>query len=442
MVDPDAIATPLDLASVRVRLITPAERARWDDLMRSHHYLGLTALVGKSLRYVAEAGSQWLALLGWASAALKCAPRDVWIGWSAPVHWQRIGLVANNSRFLLLPGVRVANLASRVLGLNLARLSGDWQQVHGHALLLAETFIDPARYAGTCYRAANWLELGDTRGFAKSNTTYTAHGQSKRIWVYPLRRDARAILASPLPHRALPRTEVKSMELTDTDACDLLARLATVPDPRARRGRRHSHRSVLALAVCAVVSGARGSTAIAEWGQRAGQGILRRLRCRFDSDTARYLPPSEPTVRRVLAALEVAALEPVLSGWLQPRLNACEQHTVALDGKTLRASRRQGQALHLISAFAPQVGIVLGQRAVGDKSNEITAVQPLLDPLALAGQVVTADALHTQTDTARYLVEDKHAHYLFTVKDNQPTLKQDIAGLNLPAFPPSASHRR
>jgi len=86
----------------------------------------------------------------WASAALKCAPRDAWIGWSGPLQWQRLRLIANNSRFLLLPGVRVKNLASRILGLNLARLSEDWQRVHGHGLVLAETFIDPSRFAGSC----------------------------------------------------------------------------------------------------------------------------------------------------------------------------------------------------------------------------------------------------------------------------------------------------
>ena len=111
--------------------------------MRTHHYLGLGALVGRSLRYVAEYKGQWLALIGWASAALKCAARDGWIGWARPLQWQRIGLIANNCRFLILPGPRVSNLASKVLGTNLARLSADWQAVHGQALVLAETFVDP-----------------------------------------------------------------------------------------------------------------------------------------------------------------------------------------------------------------------------------------------------------------------------------------------------------
>lgn len=432
----ESFAEPLpavDLSRVRVRLICAHERAQWDRLMRAHHYLGLTAMVGRSLRYVAEIDGAWLGLLGWASAALKCAPRDAWIGWSPTLQWQRLALVANNSRFLLLPGPRVKHLASRILGLNLARLSADWRAAHGHRLLLAETFIDPARFAGTCYRAANWIELGATRGFAKSNTGYVAHGQAKRIWVFPLRRDARDLLASPLPHPQLPRLEVKTMELSRADADALFARLNQIADPRGRRGRRHSQRSLLAIMVCAIVSGAQGSTAIAEWLQRLPPTMLHRLRCRRRDDGS-CERPSEATIRRMLQAIDIEQLERQLGGWLQTHWAADEP--IAIDGKTLRGSHERGRARQLVAAFGHHSHGVGGQVEVAAKSNELSAVKPLLDPLQLAGRVVTADALHTQTETARYLVEDKQAHYLFTVKDNQPTLKADIASLQMEAFPP------
>jgi hypothetical protein len=159
MAPPVLPTSAVDVSRVRVRLIGADERREWDRLMRAHHYLGLTALVGRSLRYVAEVDVLWLALVGWASAALKCASRDRWIGWSPTLQWQRLNLIANNNRFLLLPGERVPNLASRILGLTLARLSADRQAVHGHRLLLAETFIDPSRFRGTCYRAANWIDV-------------------------------------------------------------------------------------------------------------------------------------------------------------------------------------------------------------------------------------------------------------------------------------------
>ena len=438
----EPVTTPqpsVDLSGVRVRLIGAGERTEWDRLMRAHHYLGLTAMVGRSLRYVAESDGQWLALLGWASPALKCARRDAWIGWSPSLQWQRLPLVVNNSRFLLLPGERVKNLASRILGLNLARLSADWQAVHGHRLLLAETFIDPARFAGTCYRAANWIELGETRGFAKSNATYVAHGAVKRIWVFPLHRQACAILAAPLPHPHLPRMEVKTMVLSQSDADALFARLSQIKDPRERCGRRHTQRSLLAMLLCATISGAQGSTAIAEWVQRLTSTMLKRLRCRRGSD-GRYERPSEATLRRLLQAIDVAALERQLGDWLTTHWT--DDEAVALDGKTLRGSRTSGRARHLLCAFGQHSHVVVNQVEVAATSNEIGAVKPLLDPLPLRGRVVTADALHTQVETTRYLVEDKKAHYLFIVKDNQSTLKIDIAGLQMEALPPCAHDPR
>ena len=430
------------MSRVHVRLIRPSERAKWDRLMRTHHYLGLTALVGRSLRYVAEAdppsgrqGGQWLALVGWASAALKCAPRDAWIGWAKALQWQRIGLIANNARFLILPGVRVKNLASRILSQNLARLSADWGAVHGQGLVLAETFIDPARFAGTCYRAANWIDLGPTRGFAKSNATYVAHGAPKRIWVYPLHQKARLILSQPSPHRDLPRQEVKTMILTDADAAALFARLGSLGDPRAKRGLRHSQRSLIAIILCAVISGAQGPTAIGEWVKRLPPAMLRRLRCRRTAD-GHYEPPSEPTIRRLLQAVDIEQLERQLGDWLHTQGIADEP--VALDGKALRGSQEEGRPRQLVAALGHTSGVVLNQVEVASKASEQQAVKPLLDPLPLAGRVVTADALHTQRETAQYLVEEKGAHYLFTVKDNQPTLKADIASLPWEAFPPSA----
>lgn len=433
---------PIDLADVGVRLIAPQERLRWDGLMQAHHYLGGGRLVGKSLRYVAEANGEWLALIGWAGAALKCAARDRWIGWSKALQWQRVRFIANNSRFLILPGVRVANLASRILSANVKRLAADWQRIHGHGLLLAETFIDPTRFAGTCYRAANWIDLGETRGFAKSNASYVAHGQRKRILVYPLCREARAMLSSPLSTPALPSTALNPLRLSQAEANALLERLARLPDPRFRRGRRHSQRSVLAVAVCAVVSGARGASAIGEWASRASQALLTRLRCRIDRASGRAIPPSVSTIQRVLRGLDVGTLEQLLGDWLQTRLPAQPLPAVAVDGKTLRGARHDGQAVHLLAALAHPSGAVLAQCKVAETSNEISAVKPLLDALPLAGRVVTADALHTQTETARYLIEDKNAHYLFSVKDNQPSLKQDIEALRLNAVPPSALHHR
>src|SRR5207247_5688769 len=118
--------------------------------MRQHHYLGFDSIIGESLWYVARVGNEWVALLGWGSAALKCGVRDQWIGWDRELQWRRLHLVANNVRFLILPAWNRPNLASRILALNLRRLSHDWEVCHGHPLLVAETLLERARFLGPC----------------------------------------------------------------------------------------------------------------------------------------------------------------------------------------------------------------------------------------------------------------------------------------------------
>ena len=176
----------LPLSDVIVRPIQRHERARWDALMGRHHYLGFKQTVGRALRQVAEYQGQWLALLLWQSSALMCGPRDRWINWPRPIQFQRLHLIVNNARFLILPGVQVPHLASRVLGQSLRRLAGDWECVHGYRPLLAETFVDPARFQGTCYRAANWRCLGHTRGYARHAGRYCHHGHPKTVWVWSI----------------------------------------------------------------------------------------------------------------------------------------------------------------------------------------------------------------------------------------------------------------
>ena len=167
------------IGHLEVRPILSCEQSRWDDLMKKHHYLGLRAIVGEAMRYVAILDGQWVALVGFGAAALKSRHRDGLIGWKPEIQWQRLKLVANNVRFLLLPEVRIKNLASKVLALTTKRLSADWQAVYDHPILLVETFVDDRRFLGTCYKAAGWLPLGKTaasRGMA-GNTPST--GTSK-----------------------------------------------------------------------------------------------------------------------------------------------------------------------------------------------------------------------------------------------------------------------
>jgi len=212
----------------------------------------------------------------------------------------------------------------------------------------------------------------------------------------------------------------------------LIEVLQGLTDPRHRRGIRHSMVSIMAIAVCATLAGAQSLMAIAHWAQDQRPRTLRRLRCR----TGRA--PSEPTLRRVLGQIDVTALDREVGAWLAQHTTLAGQG-VALDGKTLRGSRDGAtKAVHLVSAVLHRDGMVVAQHRVADKTNEITSVEPVVATLPLAGAVVTGDALFTQKAIATHLVEVKHADYLFTVKDNQPTLRQDIVDLRLDEFPPSA----
>lgn len=426
-----------ELQKVIVRPIQPQEEPKWNQLMATHHYLGFRQLVGESIKYVAEIHGKWVALLGWGTAAFKCGPRDEWIGWSKEQQWSRLIYVANNLRFLILPGIRIPNLASKILSLNLKRLSADWVAVYGHPLVLVETFVDHSRFNGTCYRAAGWLRLGQTRGYGRHAGQYYYHGTSKTIFVYPLHKHARKWLSAPF---LVPELRRGAMPVVDLNAVNLehqgglLERLQGIKDPRKPRGIRHSITSTLAVAICAMLSGARSFLAIGEWASDLSQDLLRRLGCRLDPHKRIYIPPSEPTLRRHLQSVDADELDRIVNEWLAEQT---DPDAIAVDGKTLRGSKQSnGKAVHLLSALLHKEGVVVSQRAVDQKTNEITEFQAVLDPLDLQGKVVTADALHTQVEHARYLVEDKKADYFFTVKGNQGTLKKAIEDLDDDDFSP------
>ena len=139
-----------NLHRVQVRPILPTERERWNTLMQAHHYRGFRTLAGRTLRYVATLDDRWVALLGWQTAAYQYQVREQWIGWSWVLRRQRLHLIANNARFLILPGESFPNLASRIPALNLRRLSADWQAVYRHPDVLTETFVESPRFTGTC----------------------------------------------------------------------------------------------------------------------------------------------------------------------------------------------------------------------------------------------------------------------------------------------------
>ena len=406
----------LDVRAVSVRPTWGAqEHRRWDQLVATHHYLSFQGLFGKGLRHVATLGSTWIALVGWQAGALKLTARDRWIGWSQEQKLRRLHLVTQNSRFVILPGFHVPNLASRVLGLSLRRLSEDMLAAHGHPVLVAETFVDPARFAGTCYRAANWRH----------------HGQRKEILVFELQANAGAALRQPA-------------EEPDWQGP---ARTAPPEAPQLR--------SVLVLAVAARLAGYRGVTACAQFAGLLSQQQRQAADCFYSPSRQCYTSPSITTFHNILASLPPETLETAVAKGarqqsgnprqVQPnpedtgheseppkRRRTAGIPAVSMDGKDVRGASRQTQdgRRMLVAAIEHGSGLVRGQLEIDSKTNEIPAVRELADAVEISGCTVTVDALHAQHKTARHLLEDCGADYLVTaIKDNQPTLLADLQAM-------------
>jgi hypothetical protein len=181
---------PLTFQQVRR---TPAEPL-FNSLIEQYHYLGYTQPVGEHLKYVVSAGQRPIACLAWSSAPRHLGCRDRFIGWSAAARRQNVRFLAYNLRFLILPWVRVPHLASYLLGDMARRVPQDWTVLYGHPVYFLETFIDPQRFRGTCYRAANWISLGRTTGRGKADQTGRPNRPIKEVLGYPLRPDFRALL--------------------------------------------------------------------------------------------------------------------------------------------------------------------------------------------------------------------------------------------------------
>jgi len=413
------------LNRVTVRLMSEDEGGRFNYHLQEDHYLESSRLAGQSLRYVAEVDGQWVALLTFSAPALHLKARERWIGWSPRQRARRLGLVVNNSRFLvLLERQRHPNLASRVMALVLRRLSADWQEQWDHPVLVVESFVDESRYRGTCYRACGFEAVGPTAGFGRaSRDFYQEHGRPKQLYLRELSRGARRRL-----RQARWPGELGRYEAEVTGPCPwqapalerLLDSLSALPDSRSGHGLRHRQRFVLACAALCTLMGACGYRAFENTCKKLTQRQLRALGGRPDEDDGRYHPPSDSTFQRVLNKVDAAAVASLIGRWLgQQEIGALAQ--LAVDGKVLRGSgRHDGKPVQLLSAVTHHLRLTLDQIAIEEKSNEIPALKPLLKKLDLpAGVLITADAMHCQQESSRFVTRELGGDYLWGLKGNQ-----------------------
>lgn len=436
------------LQRVTVRLIEDWERPLFDGLLENEHYLCNPRTVGNTLRYVAELDGSWVALASFSGAALHLKGRERWIGWSPRQRARRLRFVVNNSRFLVLPDRgSMPNLASRALGLCLRALPSDWEARFGHPVFAVESFVDEARYRGTCYRACGFEAAGATEGYARSGRDfYDEHGVPKQLYLRELRKGGRALLRQARWPAALAALEARvagPCPLRAPASGPLLERFrAELKDVRSGHGLRHTQASVLACAAVAVMMGAGGYQAIEDVCRKLTQRQLRALGCRKDKSSGLYGPPSDSTFHRVLKKVDTAAFDRVIGGWLLER-ELSEVARIAVDGKTLRGSgRTDGKPLQLLSAVTHRLRLTLGQVAIKEKSNEIPAFPVLLRALPPADRaVVTADAMNCQQESARAVTREKGWDYVFGLKGNQGGILEHAKNLLDRQDPPPLKNR-
>ncbi len=415
-----------------LRLVLPEEQERFNDLLKQHHYLHSAGSAGETLRYVAQIDGQWMGLLLWGAASYRLKDRDEWIGWDGAQRHARLKLVVQNRRFLILPGVDLANLASKTLGMCLRVLADHWQEAFGYRPLVAETFVDPQIHRGTCYEASGWTPLGLSAGYGRQREDfYQRHERPKQIWVKPLKANALELLRASGP---LPAAQSQALNETDNShaVClkveqmsSLWERFNQIEDFRRKAGLRYRLATVLSMIVLGTMCGKQTLKGIVRLAHHLNQAQLRALRSWKNPKTGRYKAPCYDVFYRVLQNVKAELFDKTLTEFICLQ-DGCLPRDIAVDGKTLKGTNtEESKALHLVAAVDHQSAQTLAQVATADKSNEITAAQTLLRKMPiLDGSTFTFDAMHNQKETAHIVVEELSADYVIQIKDNQPNMHQ------------------
>lgn len=428
------------LDELQVQLVSAKQKAKWDRLVREHHYLKSARLVGEQLRYVVtDARGRWLALIGWSAAALHLKARDRSIEWTEAQREARLHLVAQNSRYVILADrQQLPNLATRAMALCLRRLSGDWQKAYGHPIVMVESFVDRQLFRATAYKAGGWEALGYSSGFKRvSEDFYERHDRPKELWVKTL--DPRAwdwLRAEHLP-APLARHEKAVPPACGVDSQSLGSlweRFEQVPEWRQPHGKRHRLPTVLTIIALACLAGVgQGYRAVSRFAERLTKLQRRALRCWIHPDTGKLEVPSESVFQRVLQAVPRARVEAMVLEWQDQMLGAVPAgDAVVIDGKEVR-----GGDLMLVNAVAQPSQRLLGVEPVDAKTNEIPTARTLIERLPLAGRLVQLDGMHTQHQTVHQILYEKGADYSLILRDNQPTLLKTAQTLLPESVPPS-----
>ncbi len=414
-------------SGIQVRAIKNDEVKWFDEKLDDHHYLGAGRSVGDYLRQVVERDGQPVALLVWGPACYALKDRDLWISWSASQRVERLKLVVQNRRFLLLKNKGESpNLASQAMGAALRSLQAQWQERFGYQPLLAESFTDPEAYAGTCYKASNWEAVGLSAGYSRHRADfYVANDRPKRLWLRPLVPDARRQLrATQVPESCqagLIAPPSGTLPVNAKQMQSLLEVFRRAPDPRDKNTR-YRIGPVLTLIAMALLAGRREITEIARFATTLTHPQRRHLALPIKKGTRAFREvPGYSVFYKVLTRLDPEAFASRLTDWLQNNSGSLPQ-ALAMDGKMIR------DHIGLLTLAQHEDGAAQAMAVYDQKEGtprcEQTVAASLLDKLpALDGKIITADPLHCQRKHARTIVE-KGGDYLFQIKGNQPHLYQ------------------
>jgi hypothetical protein len=415
-------------AELEIRVIEGgADLERFERLLAQKHYLGQAPRVGDFLRQVVVRDNEWVGLLVWGPAALKLKDRERWIGWNPALASERLKLVVQNRRYLLLHQRGAEpNLASAALAAACRALPGQWQGRFGYRPLIAESFTDPEAYAGTCYKAGGWQPVGMSDGNSRHRADlFVPNGRPKRLWLKELESGARQkAVAVPLGAEhagALVAPVHGVLPLDQRQRMSLLELLRRAPDPRSKNTRFRIG-PVLCIVAMALLAGARQISEIARFATRLKPLQRAELGLPIKRGTSRFRQvPGYDVFYQVLTRMNPEPFAALLSGWLAGQVGSLPG-ALALDGKMIR------DIVGTVSLVDAEDGSPVAMALMDQKENtercEQKVAQKLLAALpSLDGKTVTADPLHCQKQTARTIL-DKGGEYFLQIKANQPTLLQ------------------
>lgn len=430
--------------SVRV-VADAAQQEAFDQLLGAEHYLGGAKPIGDFLRQeVVDSSGRQIGLLVWGPSCYRLKDRDEYIGWNSTMRTERLKLIVQNRRFLLphLKGHH-PNAASQVLAAAVRALPEQWEQQFGYRPLLAETFTDVEAFAGTCYKATNWVPLGLTKGYQRHRAEFfRQHDRPKKLWIKELEKGAVDSIKRPqLPeaYRLGAQTNAHGvMPLKSKQIEGLHDLFCKLPDPR-RHNTTFSLASVLCIVVMALMSGKVLISEIYRFGTRLSPEQRKRLALPKSKNGKRWRVPGYKVYYNLLKAIDIDELAECVCSYLRAE-NGDLPSALAMDGKFIGdVGGLLGFCDH--ETGVPEVLAMASQKEGEGEQCELKVAQKVLASRTWEGKIITGDSLHCQKETACLVIENG-GEFVLQLKGNQPSCRKTAEELTINLSPLLPRRRR